>query len=233
MSSKIEMLKKERLKASQSEKPKSKKNQRLYGALLIIISIYIAFYLYKRDSILAIAWIFSLGFGFVLQKTRFCFAASFRDPFLVGSTKLFRAVLIALILSSIFFPMIQFPVHKAGVSDYFSLTGLVRPVGIHTLIGGIMFGMGMVVAGGCVSGALTRVGEGFLLQFVVFISISIGTLFGAMHYRFWENAFISSSPIIYLPDIFGYTLSVVIQLSALIIIYYLAYKYHIKRNTMI
>lgn len=233
MSLRIDELKKERLKASQTVRANSKKSQVFYGIATVMLSLYIAIYLYQRDSLLSVVWIFSLAFGFVLQKTRFCFAASFRDPFLVGSTKLFRAVLIALIISSIFFPIIQFPQHEMGATDYFLLPGLVRPVGIHTLIGGMMFGMGMVVAGGCVSGALTRVGEGFVLQVVVFISISFGTLFGAMHYRFWEENFISNSSIIYLPDIFGYSLSIIVQLSALIIIYYLAYKYHIKRNTMI
>jgi hypothetical protein len=36
----------------------------------------------------------------------------------------------------------------------------VLPVGWHTLVGGFLFGLGMVLAGGCATGTLFRVGEG-------------------------------------------------------------------------
>jgi len=34
------------------------------------------------------------------------------------------------------------------------------PVGWHTIVGGFLFGLGMVIAGGCASGTLFRIGEG-------------------------------------------------------------------------
>ena len=38
----------------------------------------------------------------------------------------------------------------------------VLPVGLSTLVAGTLFGVGMVLAGGCVSGSLYRMGEGYV-----------------------------------------------------------------------
>ena len=45
---------------------------------------------------------------------------------------------------------------------------------IHTLVGGIIFGFGMVVAGGCGSGSVWRAGEGHikLMLAVIFFALS-------------------------------------------------------------
>ncbi len=42
-----------------------------------------------------------------------------------------------------------------------------------------MFGIGMVIAGGCASGTLMRVGEGFAMQMLSLLFFVIGSLIGA------------------------------------------------------
>lgn len=47
-------------------------------------------------------------------------------------------------------------------------------VGLNTAIGGILFGIGMVLAGGCASGTLYRVGEGYTTSMVALVGMLVG-----------------------------------------------------------
>jgi len=71
---------------------KPKKSQIPYGLTLVIIIIAIGVALGYKSGNLAMFWIFGLGFGFVLQKSRFCFTASFRDPWITGSTSITKGL---------------------------------------------------------------------------------------------------------------------------------------------
>ncbi len=50
----------------------------------------------------------------------------------------------------------------------------VLPVGWHTLVGGWLFGLGMVVAGGCATGTLFRVGEGSVQMMFALLGAILG-----------------------------------------------------------
>ena len=80
------------------------------------------------------------AFGYVLQRSRFCFTAALRDPLLTGGTDLTKAVVVALAVSSMLFMGLNFA--KFGFSletvDLKMATGYVRPVGLHTVIGGAL-----------------------------------------------------------------------------------------------
>jgi uncharacterized membrane protein YedE/YeeE len=87
----------------------------------------------------------------------------------------------------------------------------VVPISFATVVGGIMFGTGMVIAGGCASGTLMRVGEGFMMQMLALVFFIVGSLLGAYHFGFWKINFISNGTKIFLPDYFGWFGAVVIQ----------------------
>ena len=103
-----------------------------------------------------------------MQRSGFCFVASFRDPVMVGSTSLFRAVIIGLMISTVGFGIFQY-ITISNIPNYLidDIPGQIFPVGINTMIGAILFGIGMVIAGGCASGTLIRIGEGHVMQIVV------------------------------------------------------------------
>ena len=54
----------------------------------------------------------------------------------------------------------------------------VVPVSFATVIGAFIFGIGMVIAGGCASGTLMRVGEGFTMQILALFFFIVGSLWG-------------------------------------------------------
>lgn len=196
---------------------KPKKSQIPYGIAVLIVLVIIGFALNAKSSNLAIFWIFGCSFGFVLQKSRFCFTASARDPWITGSTSVTKAVMIAFAVATIGFTAIKYGAFANGLP----IPGMsyVVPISLATAVGGIIFGIGMVIAGGCASGTLMRVGEGFLMQILALFFFVIGSLIGAYHFGFWKINFISNGPKIFLPDYFGWFGAVVVQMLIIACVY--------------
>jgi len=82
---------------------KKKKDLIPVGILTGVILTAAGIFLGVIDQKLAIFWFTGIAFGFILQRSRFCFTASMRDPSLTGSTSVTRAVLIAFAITSIGF----------------------------------------------------------------------------------------------------------------------------------
>ncbi|MDA3948694.1 MAG: YeeE/YedE thiosulfate transporter family protein [Spirochaeta sp.] len=176
-----------------------------------------------QSATLAFYWFTGMIFGFILQKARFCFTASMRDPYLTGSVALPKAVLLALAVTSIGFWAIKYGAFQAGLP--IPGQGYVAPVGLTTAIGGIVFGIGMVISGGCASGTLMRVGEGFGMQILSLAFFVVGSLLGAATFGFWELNFMVRAPRIFLPDVFGWFGAIVIQLLTIVLLWIAADKY--------
>jgi uncharacterized protein len=159
-----------------------------------------------------LALIFALGtaLGFTLQKSRFCFVAALRDPMVTGITELTQAVILLTGLSILGFGMINYISFLQQRPIFLN----VFPVGYHTIVGGILFGIGMVIAGGCVSGILMRIGEGFAMQIVALFGLLIGALIANQTQGFWQGTFGEWGGI-YLPDLIGWFPALVIQLLVL------------------
>lgn len=171
------------------------------------------------------AWYFvtGLAFGYILQRSRFCFTASMRDPYLTKSTTLTRAVLVAFAITTIGFTAIKFGYFQAGLP--IPGMGYVVPISLATAAGALMFGTGMVIAGGCASGTLMRVGEGFFMNMISFVFFIVGSLWGAHDFGWWKYHFISKGPTVFLPDVFGWFWAVVVQLLVIFLLFIGAEKY--------
>ena len=79
---------------------------------------------------------------------------AFREPFMTGDAEHTRAAALALVISTLGFAILKF-------TDLKDKGEWVLPAaGAGALLGGLIFGIGMVLAGGCGSGSIWRVGEG-------------------------------------------------------------------------
>ncbi|SDT24021.1 hypothetical protein SAMN05444162_3522 [Paenibacillaceae bacterium GAS479] len=92
--------------------------------------------------------------GFVMQRGRFCLTGGFRDMYIAKDNRMFYALLIAITIQSVgVFALIQ-----AGVLQYdagqFSW--------VATIVGSFVFGIGIILAGGCATGTWYRAGEGLI-----------------------------------------------------------------------
>jgi len=110
-------------------------------------------------------------FGFVLQRGRFCINSAFREVLFQDYTML-RAYLLALAVTMIGANLIEDMGWLGHMQEGTFVSGtLYRQAFVPwaNIVGGYIFGMGIVLAGGCGSGILYRVGEGNLAYvFAVF-----------------------------------------------------------------
>jgi len=79
----------------------------------------------------------------------------------------------------------------------------------------VAFGVGMVLAGGCVSGSIYRMAEGYLGSWVAFGGIMIGLVLAAHSWNWWWRVDMSRAPRLWLPNLVGYGGAVVITLLIL------------------
>lgn len=170
---------------------------------------------HQVDTQYSMYWIFGLGFGFVLQRGRFCFASAFRDLFLLGHGRNMKGVLVGLAVASVGFGLVmsrQVPMAFLGILPP---SANVLPLGVHTALGGLLFGIGMVVAGGCVSGSLYRMGEGYVGSWVAFGGVMVGLLLSSYSWNWWWDHGISTAPRWWLPSWLGHPGALAVTLIAL------------------
>jgi len=143
--------------------------QPMMGIFLLLAIIGIAWFYHQlgyspQSSFL----LFGVAFGVVLQRSRFCLVRAFREPFVSGETEHTKAAALALVLS-----VIGFSILKA--TDLKDASEWVFPsFWFGALVGGTLFGVGMVLAGGCGAGSIWRAGEGHLKLWIAVFFFAIG-----------------------------------------------------------
>tara|TARA_Y100001960_G_scaffold68774_1_gene72808 strand:+ start:2350 stop:3585 length:1236 start_codon:yes stop_codon:yes gene_type:complete len=191
----------------------SKHKKNLYtGSILSFLSILFSVLFSASDATLASVWMLSNVTGFTLQRSRFCFASGFRDLFLFGSGFTLKGILTGLFISTVGFSAIMhWLVPNTGLG-MLPPEAHIFPVGLSTITGGLIFGFGMVIAGGCVSGSLYRLGEGYVTSISSILGISIGMILAMMSWSWWNDNVIKYEPTLWLPQIqnIGYSWSIVI-----------------------
>jgi uncharacterized membrane protein YedE/YeeE len=153
---------------------------------------------------LALYWALGLGVGVVLQRGRVCFAGAFRDLFLMRNGTMMRAILVGLALMAPLFALIESKAVPEPSFGALPAGAHVVPLGLNLAAGGVLFGVGMVVAGGCVSGTLYRIGEGYLASWASLFGILLGLGLASHTWNAWYTWTIQSAPLGWLPTSLGY-----------------------------
>lgn len=224
--------------AKVKETPEQRKRKRTIqltlGVIVLIAYIALCFYVQSVNPLGAFIMIIGLAFGYVLQRSRFCFTAALRDPVLTGGTSLSKAVLLTFALSSVLYAALQ--MKQTGMNletlDLAKLSGNVKGVGIHTILGGFIFGIGAVIAGGCASGTIMRMGEGFIQQWIAIIFFVIGSVIGSSLLIPMTGTFLySPKNVVFLPQLLGgWIPALVVQFLAIALLFLLADWYGKKKS---
>ena len=98
-----------------------------------------------------VAFIFGSVVGLLVQRSRFCNTAALRDAIMFKSYRNTKALLVAMMILSIGIPL--FMTFGQGHPLEFD-------VGVNTMIGLYLFGLGMVLAGACTVSTWVKAGEG-------------------------------------------------------------------------
>jgi len=228
-----------RVKETPEQRARKQKRQLTAGIIVAVVLVLLGFYIQTQNPKGAFIWMIGLCFGYTLQRSRFCFTASIRDPILTGSTELTKAVIVALALASFGYMALQIKVTgmylenlgTEALTGVNKLPGYVMPVGVHTIIGGFLFGIGAVISGGCASGTLMRMGEGFVQQWIAIIFFIAGSVIGMVLLPIVQaNPILYQSKPIYLPQLFGGWLpAIIVQFGLLFVLYVLADWYGKKK----
>lgn len=194
--------------------------QMALGMLILILCVFVYLY-YRGTSKIYVNWLAGVAIGIILDRSRLCFNAAFRDPILYGLTKTTKGVISALLVATIGFALIQ---HQEWLVNSY-VPGNVRPIGWNLFIGAVIFGIGASIAGSCTSGTLMRMGEGFGMQWWVLIGIIFGSIHGIHDAPWWYRHFSFGKIRFHFPTRLGWVGGVGLQIIALIVIYLLVSWY--------
>jgi len=105
-------------------------------------------------------------FGFFLEKADLCGSSAFSEVILMKDARKLYGILVVIVTSMVGF----------SVLDIFGLITLnPKPLfWASYIVGGILFGIGMVLAGGCISGSLFKTGQGNLNSMAALVAIPLG-----------------------------------------------------------
>jgi len=114
--------------------------------------------------------IIGVVFGYIVFKTNFCTMGSISDIMNFGDYRRFRSWLLATATAVIGAAVLE----VAGIVDLSGSLYLTPSLNwLGNIVGGLLFGFGMVFAGGCTSRNLVRAGGGDLRSLVVLIVVGI------------------------------------------------------------
>jgi hypothetical protein len=123
-----------------------------------------------RSTVLWSTFALAFAFGAVAQRTRFCTMGAVADLVNFGDSTRMRQWLLAIATAIIGTQLLAGTGQiDTGKSFHTGPQVLVA----STLLGGALFGFGMVLAGGCSSRTLVRVGAGSLKSLVVFFVLGV------------------------------------------------------------
>lgn len=191
------------------------------GIMALLAAVVVTFLATAVSGEMGVFWVFGLAFGFVLQRSRFCFASAFRDIFLLRHGRAMRAVLMGLAVATAGFGVLMMRQVPNPALGFLPPSANVLPIGWHLVVGGLLFGVGMVVAGGCVSGSVYRMGEGYVASWVSFLGIMVGLAGATYTWNWWWDNSISTGVRIWLPTYLGHSGALLATFAGLIAVFFL------------
>ncbi len=122
-------------------------------------------------TIVAIAgFIAGLLFGITANRTNFCTMGAISDAVFIGDYRRMRAWMLSIAVAIIGTQSL----HLNGIVDLNSSIYLRSDLGwAGSILGGLLFGFGMTLAGGCGNKTLVRMGAGNLKSIIVFLILGV------------------------------------------------------------
>jgi uncharacterized membrane protein YedE/YeeE len=170
--------------------------------------------------------LFGLFLGIVMQRTRFCFVRAFREPFMTGDTEMTKAVILAVVISMIGFSILKW----TDLRDPYASVSIGFWIG--SFVGGIIFGIGMSLSGGCATGCLWRAGEGQIKLWVAIAAFAMSTSL----FRIWleESGWLMKlGKPVFLPDVVGWKMAITTVIGIMLLWYLIVVWNEVKRKLVI
>lgn len=165
-----------------------------------------------------------VALGYVLSRSRFGFAGGIKRVYVTGEASLTTALVVMFSIATI----ATGAIHYSGLVQY---TPFINPVSLGLVLGGLLFGVGMILAGGCASGTLTDAGEGEGGAWIGLIFFILGSVLGIyVRDGFNATSLGQMATPVYLGDIFGVPGAIFVSVLVLFGIFWFTKSYENKRK---
>lgn len=150
---------------------RAKLQWRLGMGVLVIAALFAA-WRFEVSLVLGMACLFGLLFGGLIERAQICFTSAARDLWTTGRTQAALGILLGMAAACI----------GTFAAIHNGLPPKIFWMGPNAVIGGVLFGIGIVLAGGCETGWMYRSMEGQVHFWVVGIGNVIGGTLVAVHW---------------------------------------------------
>ncbi len=202
------------------------------SALLLIALGAAAYVLHAQGQVpLSLSVVFGAVFGFVLQRSRFCFFCNFRDWFDDGDPRGLLGIIVALAVGIVGYTVVFGAWLPDASTGRLPPDAFIGPVSIALVIAGLAFGAGMAISGSCVSAHLYRLGEGSPTAPFALIGTAAGFILGFLTWNALYLSIVSGGLIVWLPRWLGYAGALIVSLAALAIVAAVLVRFSRKQET--
>jgi uncharacterized membrane protein YedE/YeeE len=164
---------------------------------------------------LALSSLFGLGFGIVLQRSRFCFFCVSRDFIDRRDARGLLGIVAALAVGLLGYYLVFSAFLPVPAEGRLPPQAHIGPLSWVLAVGAFSFGLGMALSGSCISAHLYRLGEGSSASPFALLGALLGFALGFISWNFLYLSAIQEAPVIWLPHHFGYAGSLALQLGVL------------------
>lgn len=171
----------------------------------------------------SISLVLGSALGIAFERGRFCFFCIWRDAIDRNYNSGLLAIYAAIGVGAIGYTVL-FGIFQADPANGLPTGAHIGPVSIALVVAAFVFGLGMALSGACISGHIYRLAEGSLRAIVALVGAVIGFFIAFQSWNPIYNLTISSAPAIWLPSYVGYGGALVLTLSVLGILSYIALK---------
>lgn len=180
---------------------------------LIVMSFGLLSWVVNLTAQAFFAVLLAMMMGGIFIMSGFGFTGAVRSAMREKKTLGVRAIIVFLAIVMCFsYPLL--------ISDSFGLQPIhtfVRPMGVSVIVGALLFGVGMQLAGSCASGSLVCAGRGQTTAWFTLVWMVIGATIAAAHDGFWQ-ALPSVAPLSLISG-FGVLGAILLQLALFLALY--------------
>ncbi len=191
--------------------------------------------------------VIAAALGYAMQRGRWCMVQGFREPHMTGDCTLAKSVALSILIVAVGGAVLKYgvPMRGDGSSVLAEVNYVRGTFGWGSIVGGAIFGFGAMLAGGCGSGTLWRVGEGQvkLILVVPFFALANSLMtkwfqnFGADEINLERGGYLGffggeGSGYVFMPDYLGYTGSLVL-IAGILATWFIVVTWNEESNKLI
>ena len=203
-----------------------KKKQQIIAYLIIAVALYLFGYECDVKPVLGINLLIGVLIGSFMSRTKFSFSGNIRGPVLNRDYTASKLLLRMVIITTIGINWIVIFGSMGETFDYVKYLNQPTKVSLYFLVAAVIFGMGIALTGAAGSGFIRNSANLKFDYIAAMLSFFVGALFGVQIREFFLQFMTERS--LYMPELFGWPLAIVIQCVLLFIVYKVIYQKEAK-----